>query len=252
MNALLKENPPKKIECINALAASGKSRNEIAEALGYKDYRGLYAFMNRQGLEWNPHENLYVIKGSRTAGASQETAAIHAETPSGKVGNILIMFNKGLEGKDIAQKLRFGSHQEMADFMKGKGYVWDNKRQNYIKNANIPRFSGMVAESEPVYAVTPNSEMTAYNDILSLLSANKDKLIEILKPSTAAQQKIPRYCLPGRTIPKSLSMASPLERLIKEFSEENNLSQKEIIEVAVVEFLKKYGYEEQVKTILYL
>lgn len=41
-----------------------------------------------------------------------------------------------------------------------------------------------------------------------------------------------------------------LDRIVKDFSEEMNISQKDIIEIALVDFLKKYGYESQVKEVL--
>ena len=239
--ALLKENPPKKIDYINSLAASGKSRQEISETLGYKDSKNLYVFMRRQGLEWDSKKNLYVIKGSREA----ETAALYTDIPSGKVGSVLSMLDKGFDGKEIAQRLGFGSYQEMADYMRGKGYAWDNKRQNYIKKT----VESELAEETAVYEAVQHGESAQYSDILSLLRANKDKLKMMFE---ASDEGIPRYNLPGVNTLKTINITNTVNRLIKDFSAERKISQKEIIEIAVIGFLKQYGYAEQVKAILHI
>ncbi len=63
---------------------------------------------------------------------------------------------------------------------------------------------------------------------------------------------IPRYILTGVNIIKSIDIPNPLDRLVKEYSKDNNVSQKEVIQVALVEFLKKYGYADEVKAVLHI
>ena len=143
MSVLLNDNPVKKQELILKLATSGKSNKEIAEELGYKNVHNLYTFMRRRGLVWNTNKGLYVVKG-----AKEEPEEVVEEKPSGKVGSIISMFDKKIDGKEIAKSLRFSSYQEMADYMRSKDYLWDNKRGNYKKAA-------IQVEPEPVKEEQP-------------------------------------------------------------------------------------------------
>jgi hypothetical protein len=38
--------------------------------------------------------------------------------------------------------------------------------------------------------------------------------------------------------------------MIRDFSDEKNISQKEIFEIALIDFLKKYGYHKEVSVML--
>jgi thermostable 8-oxoguanine DNA glycosylase len=260
MSTLLKENPVKKMEYIMSQAASGKTNKELAEELGYKDVHNLYTFMRRRGYVWNGNKGLYAVKGEKQEEEQQE---VIEDIPSGKVASIVSMFAKKIDGKEIAKSLRFSNYQEMADYMKSKGYLWDNSKQNYakavVKTEIEPVKVSLEPKQEPTRVIrddTPGNIanqcncMERYGNIVNFLEANKDKLDELLKACDGEGIRIPRYTLPGYTAPKSLSMSNSLERLIKEFSEDNNISQKEIVEVAIVEFLKKYGYASQVKEVL--
>lgn len=248
MTAALKENPIKKIEYINFLAASGKTRAEIATELGYKDERSLYVFMKRRGLEWNTKKGLYVVKGEKDE--AEETVE---DIPTGKVASVISLFDKKMDGKDIARKLRFGSFQEMADYMRSKGYIWDSQKGNY-KRAEIVVEAECVKVEQPQQSAQTqardNAFIEEYGDVLKLLKANKDKLTEMLKVNES--DDLPRYSVSGFNVTKSIDIPSPLVRLVKDFGEEKNLSQREIVKVALIDFLKKYGYSDEVKTLLHV
>lgn len=252
MDALFKDNPVKKQEYIMSLAASGKSNKEIAEELGYKDVHNLYTFMRRRGMVWNANKGLFVIKGEK-----EEVPAALEEKPSGKIGSIIAMFDKKMDGKEIAKSLRFSSYNEMADYMKSKGYVWDNKQGNYKKAAIQIDAEPVDAKVEQIkQAVLPNDNhqcncMERFGDLLGILEGNKDKLLEVLGAANN-DMNMPRYTLTGHNITKSLEISSTLDQLVKDFSRERNVSQREVIQLALVEFLKKYGYANEVKTTLHI
>jgi hypothetical protein len=67
------------------------------------------------------------------------------------------------------------------------------------------------------------------------------RLRELLKvdPSEPA---LPRYLIPGRRITKSLVTVAPLDDLVKAYSKQYNVSQKEIYEIALVKFFKKIWF----------
>jgi hypothetical protein len=94
--------------------------------------------------------------------------------------------------------------------------------------------------------------MERYGSILQLLETNKDRLIEVFNSQKEEVLRIPRYSLTGVPMIKSVNFTSTIDRLVKEFSEDKNITQKVIFELAVIEFLKKYGYANQVKTMLHI
>ena len=47
---------------------------------------------------------------------------------------------------------------------------------------------------------------------------------------------IPGYTLPGFNVPKTISITSSLNRIIKEFSENKNISQRDMFEIAMMDF----------------
>ena len=61
------------------------------------------------------------------------------------------------------------------------------------------------------------------------------------KEEIGEASEIPRYFIPGFYGTKAVRMNHVLDNMITSFSEEKNMSQKEIVEVAIVEFFLKYG-----------
>ena len=84
--------------------------------------------------------------------------------------------------------------------------------------------------------------------VLELLYDNKDKLSELLLEKNVSI--IPSYAVPGTAKNKSIYMSDLLGRLLEDFSGTKNLRQKEIVETALIEYFKKYGYKEEVKLLL--
>ena len=148
-------------------------------------------------------------------------------------------------------------HRAIAIYMKSKGYIWSSKDQNYVLLKGEVSTS-FIQDSENNVEIEINEEICdeALSEfqrleklipMLEMMERNKDKLIELLAINEAGT--IPRYVVGGITITKSLSMSHSLSELVKEFSKEKNISQKEIFEVAIIEFLKKYGYESEINSL---
>ncbi len=45
-------------------------------------------------------------------------------------------------------------------------------------------------------------------------------------------------------------MTNTLDQMVRDFSKEKNINQREIFEVALIEFFQKYGYAREVETLL--
>ena len=62
--------------------------------------------------------------------------------------------------------------------------------------------------------------------------------------------QIPRYAVPGIPVTKSIYMKNQLAQLVTDFSKEKNIKQNDIVEAALIEYFKKYGYKSEVETLL--
>lgn len=233
---------------------SGKSRDEIAMELNHKNYRTIDMYMRRHGYIWNSERQLYV-KRDDTSTDNYENII-----PTSRVHKIIDLFTKGIDPNQIAKLVSMKDHRAVASYMQAKGYIWSTELQNYILKKGEVSLEDNLEENLHNDLTADNSAFkNNFNDdnipdklknlipMLEMIERNKDKLFELL--GSGQKDTIPRYVVGGVTITKSLCMSYPLAELVKEFSKEKNLSQKEIFEVALIEFLKKYGYEQEVNAL---
>lgn len=233
---------------------SGKTREQIALELHHKSYRTIDMYMRRHGYIWDSNKQIYLIK-------SKNKINVEDKMPTTKIQRIINLFNEGLDPINVAKKVGIKDHRAMAMYMKSKGYIWSSEKNNYILE------KGMITEEEDepeernlqedneANNSDPNStdlinqfqRFSKLIPMLELIEKNSDKIADVLSINT--QKTIPRYIIGGITITKSLCMSYPLSELVKEFSIEKNISQKEIFEVAIIEFLKKYGFENEVNSL---
>jgi hypothetical protein len=81
------------------------------------------------------------------------------------------------------------------------------------------------------------------------LYEKRDELYRLLS-DTKENGKIPRYALPGLVKTKAIYMSDMIARLAGEFSKEKNVTQREIMEAALVEYLQKYGFKREIEELL--
>lgn len=245
----------------------GKSRDTIALSLNHKNYRTLDMYMRRRGYIWDSIRQTYILKNDFSSNNS------FSDSISGKVQRIIGLFNSGLEPIEVAKKAGMPDHRSMAAYMKSKGYIWSTEKQNYV----LLKGEQNKTESEIFKSTTYNPDLMEDIDLidskdivnhntsisnvssphigrlenlipmLEMIDKNKDRLAELL--SVNSSSTIPRYIVGGITITKSLCMSHSLAELIKEFSKEKNISQREIFEVAIIEFFKKYGYDKEINAL---
>ena len=77
------------------------------------------------------------------------------------------------------------------------------------------------------------------------MTDNKEKLIELISNEGTADI-IPRYVLSGTVITKSIKISNTLDRMVYDFSQEKGVTQKEIVQTALIEFFKRHGYKHEV------
>lgn len=242
----------------------GMSREELAQELDHKSYRTLDMYMRRRGYRWDGDKQIYILK--------PDSPTISTPSPAtSKVQRILALFKGGIDPREIAKRVGIKDHRTMAMYMKSKGYIWSSDKQTYVllKGKMATEDSQDNGDKDEIRLIEDNSLDNRYEvdegidfsrekssklqrlerliPMLEMIDRNKDKLIQLLAINEGGT--IPRYVVGGVTITKSLCMSHPLDELVKEFSKEKNISQKEIFEVAVIEFLKKYGYDNEIKAL---
>jgi len=242
----------KTLEIQNAIA-SGESREEVARRFGYKSWKGLDIYMRRKGMMWSSRLKIYYDPSNFDFDGFKKPPITGEESP--KILSIISMFEKDhSDPMGIAKKNGFKDHREMASYMAARGYTWSFEHNNYIKSSESsnnkhgnPDNTLFEKEASQDAAVPLNNDFSRYIPLLELMLKNKDKFYKFLQSSS---ETIPRYVVPGISRTKSFYMSDRLSNLIAEFSTTFNISQKEIIETALIEFFKKYSFREEVEHIL--
>ena len=99
---------------------------------------------------------------------------------------------------------------------------------------------------------TPGQVKGDYQQLLDYLLEKEALLRELLdgKSAEEAGGSLPHYAVPGIFVTKSVHMTNQLDQMVRDFSKENNISQRELFEVALVEFFQKYGYRQELEILL--
>ena len=236
-----------KIKAILEGLDSGKSREDLAVSLGYKDWRGIDVLMRRDG---------YVYKNDRYV-LPKENEPYQPEAFMPEPVRIVLQELKMGE-KDfsaIATKAGFKNRSDLTTYMKAQGWLWSSAEGTYIKDS----YNGEKPDVEPIDEQELESEVPTveamvglerFLPLLEYLEDHKDQLEHLLQ--TTDSKQIPHYNFQGgNTITKSVSMNSNLDQLIRDFSSEMGVSQRVIFEAALIQFMERYGYGRQVKTLLH-
>lgn len=242
----------------------GKNRDELAIELGYKNYKTLDIYMRRKNFAWDRDRQAYIPAHNRIESRNIDISL----TSSSKVATVLSLFQKeGADAKTIAKRLGFADHRDLATYMKSKGYKWSSDKGNYQKeygqlqqtNSASPQEASKNDQDTKTDLSLPSGYQTSnersmghldrFGALLDLLDRNKDRLIDLIVPG-GETGKVPRYTVPGIFVTKSVHMTNTLDQLVREYSKEWNISQRDIFSVALIEFFQRYGYEREINTLL--
>lgn len=239
----------------------GRSRKEIAGDYDYSSWKSLDVYMRRKGFRYD---------GEGYVPDEPEEKSVVPENASSKEALIISLFESEKDPRSIAKQTGFSDHRELADFMKKRGYSWSSSEQNYLqKESSVRKEENVtsettVAEEDPqmqteeaVLASTSTQRlqqpgelaiMGEFLPLLRKLKAKEEKLDLLL--SSGSDGKIPRYGLSGKSTTKSVYMSTKVVALLEEFSELRNVSQREIVEGALVEYFQNYGFAEETDALL--
>lgn len=102
-----------------------------------------------------------------------------------KEAQILKLFEERNDPRDVAKEVGFKNHLVLAEYMKDKGYLWNQKTQRYEQQVGEIR-----------QKTEGKAEKFAGNEeeMLQLLLQNKDKLLEMLSING---ESLPHYNMSG-------------------------------------------------------
>jgi hypothetical protein len=233
----------KKIKTTFTLLAKGKTKEEIAAHFGH-GWSGIDQYFRRKGFRWDGQT--FVEKESETASASALEEATLLNTKAGHIVRQLDQKNANL--RQIAMKNGFSTVDELGSYMKGQGYVWSSTLENYeYDEGSVARLPSTKQAGEPLQSMQSES-LGDYGQLLAYLHSNQDKLRTLLE--TESDGTLPRYKFRGAKANKTLSFPTTLVTLLNDFSKEYNVTQRAILEVALAEFFRKYGFEDQLNSVL--
>ncbi len=240
----------------------GISRDVLADDLGYSNYKCMDIFLNRNGYKWNKQKQNYDCQQSVKNG----TLVL---VPKDKAEQVVRFIASGKDVKETAVLAGFGEAKSLGTFMLAKGYVWDEETDNYVKGNDVEDSSTIDVEAisedskEPIPTVPIGTttgialnldEQFLLKQALPLLQQlleNKDTLEQLLGSSTADEDAtLPRFNIPGRYMTKCVHMTDLMDQMVKDYSVQNNVSQKVIFTVALVEFFRKHGFADEINTLL--
>ena len=260
MSTAQKDSPiyNKKVKKVLKQLEDGKSRKELANHYDYASWKSLDMYMRRKGFRYDSDRSNYVPDLPE-----QDNDPVPAGANS-KVSLVISMFAKeGSDPREIAKKTGFTDHRELADYMDSRGYVWSSNSGNYVEkgetkssqesNAGTVRedgeeVGGGTSDRKQSLPVAP-AELLQYLPLLRKLKEKEEELDQLLS-GKAEDGKVPKYAVPGDSMTKSTYMSRKLAQLVEQFSELKNVSQREIVEAALIEYLRKYGFAEETDALL--
>ena len=228
-----------KIQKTFELLEEGKTKEEIANHFGNKNWSSVDMYLRRRGFRWNgktfvPKEQMEISQGEQAKFSNTKSAQIVRQLEQNYA-----------DIRQIATRHGFSTVDELGEYMKTNGYVWNNDLNNYEYDASVTPAPKVVTKERSAPSM---QGMESYAELLSFLEAKKDRLYELL--DTEHTGTLPRYKFKGGKANKTLGLPTSVQALLADFSQEFNVTQRDIIEISLAEFFKKYGYEEQLNSVL--
>lgn len=232
----------------------GKSREDLAVEFELSSWKSVDMYMRRKGFAWDSHKQTYIPKEDKV---EKLIDAEDLDTPI-KVEQVIRKFDyygKDADARNIAKLLGFDDHRAMGQYMETKGYLWSSEKNNYVSTLIQPstnklgQNSSELPQSQTFSSVDGEIIMDAkYLPMLEFLYRNQDRLKDVL--ITNITGVVPKYAVPGKAMTKSIYMSNLLAKLVGEYCHVKNLTQRDVVEAAIVEFLKRNGFELEIEKLL--
>lgn len=240
------ENMPIYDDRVNEILRSlndGITREELAVKYKHRDYRTLDTYMRRRNFTWDKEAQNYKPVHTQIGQKKAMNENIH----SGKVAKVIESFKEGLDPKAIATNNGFKDHKRLAEYMTNKGYEWSNKEENYVRKVGNLKDDESKADVKAQDSRKQQGTVKKDDELLHLVKALYEKLNLEENPIV---DKMPRYLISGIRKNKTTPISHLLHELIENFGYEKNVPHREIIETALIDFFRNYGYKYEVEELL--
>lgn len=235
--------------------SEGYNREDIYKKYGYSSIRTMDAFFRRRG---------FIVKNGkyikRDEYRSKMLDQISGSIPF-RAKMIASKFKKDgvlANPSDIAKTFGFQDYTEMNNYMRNNNMFYNSSTKTYepriIKKTDL--LSGLTGRDEKIEQaknlISKNDDeedSSKYYQLLNYLYENKERLVELCTPSLSDNTP-QRYLIPGGKKVKSIYLSQGLSAIIDDFSHSKNITIREMVEGAVIEYLIKYGYRSEIEILL--
>lgn len=243
-------------EDILELCSKGFTREEMADLFGLRSRQSVDQHMRRRGFVWSDDAVKYQLSPRHPDYKSPRRTSARA------LRVISELQNSEQSPESIAWSLGFDSVVDMGTFMLEHGYKWSATARNYIigdeddiqssaeVNAEEKKVSGPPVQISGKSGPTPMPELSDFIPLLNMLNENQSRLYELIHGNQSSPGIFPRYRIPGNSSTKSIQMSSVLNEILVEFCKKSNLTQKEFVEAAIIDYLRRFGEEQRLQTML--
>lgn len=223
-----------------------QTRNEVAEKLNYKTWKSLDMYMRRKNFIYDSSQEQYIPVEMK----AEKKKEYNLHSAPDKVRRVIEAFAEdNPDPKEIAKQAGFSSHKEMAEYMKVKGFEWNVYRNNYIKITGFKENEIDIKLQERDDEAVEESVVAEFIPFIRFLYDKREKVYQIID-GVREDGMIPKYAIPGHSRSKAVYMSDKLANAVGDFSKEKNVTQREIMETALVEYLQKYGFKQEVEALL--
>lgn len=233
-----------KIQQALEMLEQGRTREEIANHFGNKTWKSIDKYFRTRDFYWDGIT--YVPKEEESTTALEEARFVNT-----KAGQIVRQLNqKFVDIRQVAKKNGFNTMDDMGEYMKSQGYVWNHTIENYDYDETMVTKLHSKKQPTTTKSFSPETlgDLAEYKELLEYLMSKQQRLEELLE--IKHDGTLPRYKFKGTKSSKTFGLPNSLQTLLNDFSKEYNVTQRDIIEVALAEFLKKYGYEHQLNSVI--
>lgn len=161
---------------------------------------------------------------------------------------VINLFRTNTNPKKVAKEAGFKDYLQMAEHMEKDGFKWSMEDDNYVKvESKESEESDNKQRTGPVMHEETILQLGKYLPLLELLKQRKKEIIELLdeakEKEDIAGQAPATYSVKGKANTKNIYMSRLMANKLEEFSSLHNITQRQIVEAALVRYFRDFNYE---------
>lgn len=151
---------------------------------------------------------------------------------------IIRLFAEGKNAAQVARALGYSNHNSVGQYMRRRGYQWDPRLRNYVKVGSDGE--GQVGPASPDPGLLGVPEEFAGSEAVKELLQRAPDVLELLRcrPTPVTQLGIRSRQRSRPEVSKGFRISLELDRRLEQFCAEHGVTQKDVIETALWEFLE--------------